>query len=401
MDPQQLFRLTTQGVAEIFPGGADALAERLQKARASGQTLRVKLGVDPTRPDLHLGHTVCLRKLRQFQDAGHTAILLIGDFTAQIGDPTGKSEARPRLTPEEVEYNARTYLEQARLVLDFDTPGRLELRRNSEWLTGMNLNEIIGLLSAMSVAQMLAKEDFGERYTKGTPIYLHEFLYPLMQGYDSVALDADIELGGVDQKFNLLVGRDLQGRFKQKQQLGLVVPLLVGLDGVKKMSKSLDNYVGLTEDPLTMYSKLEKTPDALVENYFELLSELPISGLPTSARERQKLLALTVTGQFHSVEIAKQAQLDAINLTSEKGQGSDQVPVFAFTALAFPLPLAQLLKEAGLVESSSEGRRQIQNGGVRLNGQKLTDPKHTFVGLDELEGAVLQVGKKQFRRLVT
>lgn len=392
MDQEQFQRLSEQGVAEIFPGGAQALAERLN----TGKPLRVKLGIDPTRPDLHLGHAVVLRKLRQLQDLGHTAILLIGGFTAQIGDPTGKSETRPRLSADEVKANARTYLDQARLVLDFD---RLEVRDNSEWLGGLDLSQIIRILASTSVAQMLAKEDFRQRYEQDTAIYLHEFLYPLLQGYDSVALDADIELGGTDQRFNLLMGRHLQALYGKAPQLALTVPLLVGLDGVKKMSKSLDNYVGFTEDPLTMYSKLEKTPDALVDTYFELLTDMPVQQLPATARERQKALALAITSLLHSPAQAVQAQKDAASLLFGSGAG-ENVPEVQLGSLVFPVRLAKILQLAGLTPSVSEGMRQIKNGAVRLDQQKVSDPQYEIAEAAAIQNAVLQVGKKQFRRLV-
>ena len=264
-----------RGMADLFPAGegpgssdADqALDARLVEAAADGRPLRVKLGIDPTGSDIHLGHSILFRKLRAFQDAGHTAVLIIGDFTARIGDPTGKSSTRVQLTAEQVEANATTYLQQlgqgqdpAHALLDFDTPGRLEVRRNSEWLAGLNLPQVIELLATSTVGQMLAKEDFAKRYGSGTPIVLHEFLYPLLQGYDSVAVRADIELGGTDQKFNVAMGRDLQRHWRQRPQFGLLLPILPGLDGVQKMSKSLGNTVGLSEDPLSMYSKLKRCP---------------------------------------------------------------------------------------------------------------------------------------------
>jgi len=398
LDPIKL--LTEKGVAEIFPNSpTESLQARLS---TSDRSLRIKLGIDPTRPDLHLGHAVVLRKMRQFQDAGHIAVLIIGDFTAQIGDPTGKSEARPRLTSEEVAYNAKTYFEQARKILDFDTPEKLELRYNSEWLGTLDLQVIISLLSSMTVGQMLAKEDFSERYGQGTPIYLHEFLYPLMQGYDSIIIDSDVELGGTEQKFNILVGRDLQTRRSGSVQFGLLVPLLVGLDGVQKMSKSLDNYVGLTEDPLSMYSKLEKVPDALVPRYFELLTDVDLATLPTNPRERQKLLALTITSQYHSPEAAQQAQQDAEKIVLS-GNTTDlgQIPEFAVDSIAkFPVPLAYLLKASGMCSSNNEAKSQITNGGVRLDGEKIQDVDRAFASAVELAGKVLQVGKKKFLRLV-
>lgn len=391
-------RLTERGVVEIFPGGGAALAKRLAD---SDRPLRIKLGIDPTRPDLHLGHTVALRKLRQFQDAGHTAILLIGDFTAQIGDPTGRSEARPRLSAKDVKTNSETYLEQARKILDFDTPGRLEIRRNSEWLGQLTLTQIVELQAQMTVGQMLAKEDFSKRYESGTPIYLHEFLYPLLQGYDSVALRADVELGGTDQKFNLLCGRDLQQWKAQSPQFGLLLPLLEGLDGFQKMSKSLDNYVGLTDDPLSMYSKLEKVPDTLVPKYFELLTDLAPDSLPEGPRDRQILLATEIVSQYHSAEAAEQAKQAARDLTSKgSSDATSAIPECSLASVNFPAKLPYLLRETGLCKSSSDARRQVQNGGVRLDGDKATDPHQEFAAPEELYNRVLQVGKKKFLRLV-
>ena len=399
-DQTNLSTLLERGVVEIFPDSeADNLGARIQK---SDRPLRIKLGIDPTRPDLHLGHTVALRKLRQFQDAGHKAILIIGDFTAQIGDPTGRSEARPRLTPEEVTYNADTYLEQAKKILDF-SGDRFELRRNGEWLNKLDLQQIINLQASMTVGQMLAKEGFSDRYEKGNPIYLHEFLYPLLQGYDSIAIDSDVELGGTDQKFNILVGRDLQLKDKNRQgkpaQFGLLLPLLVGLDGVQKMSKSLGNYVGITDEPLSMYSKLEKVPDALVDKYFELLTDIDLGTLPENPREKQKQLALEIVGQYHSPEVALQAQRDAEQIVLA-GNTTDlgDIPEFDLAQINFPVPLHYLVKVSGLCKSNSEAQSQIKNGAVKLDGEKLGD--RTFASVDELSGKVLQVGKKKFLRLV-
>ncbi|MFZ4730392.1 MAG: tyrosine--tRNA ligase [Pseudanabaena sp.] len=394
-----LSTLLERGIVEIFPDSeADNLRDRIQK---SDRPLRIKLGIDPTRPDLHLGHTVALRKLRQFQDAGHKAVLIIGDFTAQIGDPTGRSEARPRLTPEEVTYNAETYLEQAKKILDFSSD-RFELRRNGEWLNKLDLQQIINLQASMTVGQMLAKEGFSDRYEKGNPIYLHEFLYPLLQGYDSVAIDSDVELGGTDQKFNILVGRDLQLKDPNRQgkpaQFGLLLPLLVGLDGVQKMSKSLGNYVGITDEPLSMYSKLEKVPDALVDKYFELLTDIDLATLPENPREKQKQLALAIVGQYNSLEVARQAQQDAEQIVLA-GNTADlgDIPEFDLSQINFPAPLHYLVKASGLCKSNSEAQSQIKNGAVKLDGEKLGD--RTFATVDELSGKVLQVGKKKFLRL--
>jgi tyrosyl-tRNA synthetase len=401
--PQSQTNLATlleRGVVEIFPNSeSDNLADRLPK---SDRPLRIKLGIDPTRPDLHLGHTVALRKLRQFQDAGHKAVLIIGDFTAQIGDPTGRSEARPRLTPEEVAYNAETYLDQAKKILDFSSD-RFELRRNGEWLNKLDLQQIITLQASMTVGQMLAKEGFSDRYEKGNPIYLHEFLYPLLQGYDSVAIDSDVELGGTDQKFNILVGRDLQLKDKNRQgkpaQFGLLLPLLVGLDGVQKMSKSLGNYVGLTDEPLSMYSKLEKVPDALVDTYFELLTDIDIATLPANPREKQKQLAKAIVGQYYSPDIALQAQQDAESIVlAGNTTNLGDIPEFDLKQINFPAPLHYLVKASGLCKSNSEAQSQIKNGAVKLDGEKLGD--RTFATVEELSGKVLQVGKKKFLRLI-
>jgi tyrosyl-tRNA synthetase len=387
-----------RGVVEIFPGGSEALAQRLRHA---DRPLRIKLGIDPTRPDLHLGHTVALRKLRQFQDAGHRAILLIGDFTAQIGDPTGQSEARPRLSAQEVLENAKTYLEQAGRILDFDTPGRLEIRYNSEWLARLTLEELVSLQAQVTLGQMLAKEDFASRYQTGTPVYLHEFLYPLLQGYDSVVLEADVELGGTDQKFNLLMGRDLQLWRGQSPQFGLLLPLLEGLDGYQKMSKSKNNYVGLTEDPLTMYSKLEKVPDHVIEHYFELLTSFSLKDLPDNPRERQILLAKTLVSQYHSPEAAEDAANTARSLVLQGQVGSGAtLPEYSLSHLTFPAKLSYILRETGLCKSAAEARRQISQGAVKLEGKKIEDPDLEFQSASDLLNQVLQIGKKSFLKLV-
>lgn len=400
--PTQFERIY-RGISEVFPDQPDAsdpdqnLVQRLLKG---DRPLRVKLGIDPTGAEIHLGHSIPVRKLRAFQDAGHTAVLIIGDFTARIGDPTGKSEVRRQLTEADVKANAKTYLDQVRPILDFDTPGRLEVRYNSEWLAGLDLSKILALLSTMTVGQMLAKEGFSERYSKGDPVFLHEFLYPLMQGYDSVAVQSDVELGGTDQKFNIAVGRDLQRHFGLKPQFGLLLPLLLGTDGSQKMSKSLGNYVGLQEDPLSMYSKLEKVPDALIDDYFELLTPFDLKSLPKNPRDRQKLLALEVTGQFHGEAAAQQAQQAAISLVQGSGEPAAGVPEFSLAGVDFPAKLFYLVGATKLCASSSEARRQIQGGAVRLDGEKMSDPNQEFASADELVGKVVQVGKKKFARLM-
>lgn len=393
-----------RGISEIFPDRPNSLDATENLARRLAQTdrpMRVKLGIDPTGADIHLGHSIPVRKLRAFQDAGHTAILIIGDFTARIGDPTGKSEVRRQLTTEEVAQNAQTYLEQVRPILDFETPGRLEIRYNSEWLSLLSLEKILELLSTMTVGQMLAKEGFALRYEAENPIYLHEFLYPLMQGYDSVAVAADVELGGTDQKFNLAVGRDLQRHFGQTPQFGILMPILIGTDGVQKMSKSLGNYVGLSEDPLTMYSKLEKTPDSLLEQYFELLTDLPLETLPENPRDRQKLLAKEIVTQYRGKEAAEQAQQAAITLVQgDTKQTGAAVPEFSLASVQFPAKLFYILSTTGLCQSGGEGRRQIQGGAVRLDGDRISDVNLSFDSPDALYGRVLQVGKNKFVRLV-
>ncbi len=398
------FQWIYRGVTEVFPDQPDADSEQdnlLVRLQQSDRPLRIKLGIDPTGAEIHLGHSIPVRKLRAFQDAGHTAVLIIGDFTARIGDPTGKSEVRKQLTTDEVKSNAATYLDQVRSILDFDTPGRLEIRYNSEWLSTLDLSQILEIFATMTVGQMLAKEGFAERYEKGTPVFLHEFFYPLMQGYDSVAVQADVELGGTDQKFNIAVGRDLQRHFGLKPQFGMLLPLLIGSDGIQKMSKSLDNYVGLQEDPLTMYSKLEKTSDATIEQYFELLTRLPLDTLPENPRDRQKLLALEITRQFHGEAAAQQAQQDAVNLVQGgDGGAAASVPEFSLGAVNFPAKAFYLLGATPLCASSSEARRQIQGGAVKLEGDRLADPNIVFEQPTDLYGQVLQVGKKKFVRLV-
>ena len=400
-----------RGMADLFPAGDpsdvdQSLSARLAAAEAEGRPLRVKLGIDPTGSNIHLGHSILFRKLRAFQDAGHTAVLIIGDFTARIGDPTGKSATRVQLSKNDVAVNASTYLRQlgqdqpkATALLDFETPGRLEVRYNSEWLEGMDLPAVIGLLGTGTVGQMLAKEDFSNRYSSGTPIALHEFLYPLLQGYDSVAVNADVELGGTDQKFNVAMGRDLQRHFGRGTQFGLLLPILVGLDGAQKMSKTLGNTVGLEDDPLSMYSKLEKVGDAAINDYVTLLTDLNVEALPENPREKQKAMALAVTATRHGIDAAAKAQLDAANLVGGAGDASADVPEASLLAVNFPAKAFYLMSAVGICASSSEARRQIKGGAARLDGEKITDPNQEFASAADLDGRVLQVGKKTFRRL--
>jgi tyrosyl-tRNA synthetase len=399
----QKFAWLRRGVNEIFPDQTDSTneSENLeQRLATSNRPLRVKLGIDPTGTEIHLGHSIPVRKLRAFQDAGHTAVLIIGDFTARIGDPTGKSEVRRQLTEEMALNNANNYLDSLRPILDFDTPGRLEVRYNSEWLSKLDLAKILELLATMTVGQMLAKEGFAERYETQNPIYLHEFLYPLMQGYDSVAVEADVELGGTDQKFNIAVGRDLQKHFGQQPQFGMLMPILIGTDGVQKMSKSLGNYIGLQDDPLTMYSKLEKIPDNLLSQYFELLTNLPLDQLPEQPRDRQKLLALDVLTQYRGKEAALQAQQAAMSLIQGDTTNTSAVPEFSLISVQFPAKLFYILSASGLCKSSGEGRRQIQGGAVRIDGDRIEQVDLTFDSPNDLYERVLQVGKNKFVRFV-
>jgi tyrosyl-tRNA synthetase len=407
----------SRGLADLFPASLEpgasldpqqSLGARLAEAGRQSRPLRIKLGIDPTGSDIHLGHSILFRKLRAFQDAGHTAVLIIGDFTARIGDPTGKSATRVQLSAAEVEANAETYLVQLglgqdpeRALLDFTTPGRLEVRRNSEWLASLDLPQVIELLGTSTVGQMLAKEDFANRYGSGTAIALHEFLYPLLQGYDSVQVQADVELGGTDQKFNVAMGRDLQRHFGQRPQFGLLLPILPGLDGVQKMSKSLGNTVGLDEDALSMYSKLEKVPDGAVNDYLTLLTDLDLAALPENPRQRQQAMALAITAARHGLAAARSAQADAGLLVSGgagAGAAEAEVPEVSLAAVNFPAKAFYLLGAVG-ISTSSEAKRRIDRGEVKLDGVKI-DPQREFSSPAELDGLILQWDKKTFRRFV-
>jgi tyrosyl-tRNA synthetase len=394
-----------RGVSDIFPNipnsanPAENLAAKLEQTE---HPLRIKFGIDPTGVDVHLGHSIPIRKLRAFQDLGHTAVLIFGDFTARIGDPTGKSEVRRQLTEADVAANVATYIEQIRPILDFDTPDRLEIRYNSEWLSQLSLPKTLQLLSTMTVSQMLAKEGFAERYGQGDPVYLHEFLYPLMQGYDSVVVHSDVELGGTDQKFNIAVGRDLQRFFDQTPQFGILMPILSGTDGVQKMSKSLNNYVGLGEDPVSLYSKLEKVPDSVIDQYFELLTDLNLDQLPENPRDRQKLLALEIVRQLRGESIARQTQQSVIGMIQYGAVTNVEiVPEFSLEHIQFPVKLFYLLNASGLCTSSGDARRQIQGGAVKLGGKKISQVDWTAEASADLDGQLLQVGKKKFIRFKT
>ena len=401
----------SRGLEDLFPynnsdDSDQNFINKLELSSIKNKPLRVKLGIDPTGTDIHIGHSILFRKLRAFQDAGHVAVLIIGDFTARIGDPTGKSKTRIQLSKDEVESNALNYLEQLGLgkepkesLLDFSTPGRLEIRRNSEWLENLNLSKVIELLSNSTVGQMLAKEDFSNRYKSGTPISLHEFLYPLLQGYDSVAINSDVELGGTDQKFNIAMGRDLQRAFGQKPQFGMLLPILVGLDGTQKMSKSLDNIVGINEDSLSMYSKLEKVPDDLIHSYLTLLTDENLNDLSSNPRELQKFMALKITSNFKGAEAAKKAQLNSEKLVLGTQDFLEEMPEGSVSKVNFPAKAFYLFSKMELCSTSSEARRQILGGGVRIDGEKIIDPNLEFDNPDELIGKILQVGKKKFLRV--
>ncbi len=387
---------------EIKRGADELLVEaELKQKLASGKPLRIKAGFDPTAPDLHLGHTVLINKLRSLQDMGHHILFLIGDFTGMIGDPTGKNATRPPLTKEAVAENARTYTEQVFKILD---PEKTEVVFNSTWMGKMDASDMIRLAATHTVARMLERDDFRKRYTSEQPIAIHEFLYPLIQGYDSVALKADMELGGTDQKFNLLMGRELQGHFGQSRQCILMMPLLEGLDGVNKMSKSLGNYVGINEPPNEIFGKLMSVPDTLMWRYIELLS---FESLATIQKWRQEVeagrnprdikvgFAQEIVARFHS-KAAAEAALADFEARFRQGALPDDMPEISVPAPAGSLPIANVIKEAGLTATTSEAMRMIQQGGVRLDGEKVSDK-----ALQLAKGAsvVLQIGKRKFARV--
>ena len=375
----------------------EEFAQKLARSAATGTPLRIKLGLDPTAPDIHIGHTVVLNKMRQLQDLGHSVIFLIGDFTSLIGDPSGRNQTRPPLTREQIEANAKTYFEQAALVLDRE---KTEIRYNSEWSLPLGADGMIKLASRYTVARMLERDDFTKRFQAGVPISIHEFLYPLMQGYDSVALQSDLELGGTDQKFNLLVGRELQKQYGQEPQCILTMPLLEGLDGVEKMSKSKNNYVGISEKPSDMFGKLMSISDELMWRYFGLLSFRSIEEIAGFRRECQAgrnprdfkvLLAQEIVARFHSQADAERA-LEDFNHRA-KGGVPDDIP--EVTLSGAPLPIGQLLKQAGLVPSTSEALRNIEQSGVRIDGTTITDKALKV----EPGTYVVQVGKRRFARV--
>ena len=391
----QALEVTLRGVDELLP--KEDWVQKLAKSAATGVPLRIKLGLDPTAPDIHLGHTVVLNKMRQLQDLGHQVIFLIGDFTTLIGDPSGRNSTRPPLTAEQIQANAQTYYTQAAKVLD---PARTEVRYNSEWCDKLGARGMIELSAKYTVARMMERNDFHTRFTEGSSISLHEFLYPLLQGYDSVALKADLELGGTDQKFNLMMGRHLQAEYGQEQQCVLTMPLLVGLDGVHKMSKSKNNYIGITEDANTMFAKVLSISDELMWDWYTLLSfkslaeiaalkaEIAAGGNPKHAKVA---LAKEITARFHSAEAAEAAEQDFNNRA--KGGIPEDIPALSLSGA--PMGIGALLKQANLAPSTSEANRLIDGGGVRIDGAVVSDR-----GLKVEAGTfVVQVGKRKFARV--
>ena len=387
--------VSLRGSEELIP--QDEWLKKLARSEATGTPLRIKLGLDPTAPDIHVGHTVVLNKMRQLQDLGHTVIFLIGDFTSLIGDPSGRNTTRPPLTPEQIKANAETYYRQASLVLD---PARTEIRYNSEWSDPLGARGMIALAAKYTVARMMERNDFNDRFKAGQPISVHEFLYPLMQGYDSVALKSDLELGGTDQKFNLLMGRHLQAEYGQEPQCILTMPLLEGLDGVEKMSKSKNNYIGISEDPNTMFAKVLSISDVLMWRWYTLLSfksEADIAALQREVeagrnpKDAKVALAKEITARFHSAAAADAAEQDFVNRS--KGGVPDEIADISLSGA--PLGIAALLKMAGLATSTGDGNRLIEGGGVRVDSSVVSDK-----ALKLSAGVyVVQVGKRKFARV--
>ena len=392
---RQALEISLRGVDELLP--QDEWLKKLVRSEATGQPLRIKLGLDPTAPDIHLGHTVVLNKMRQLQDLGHQVIFLIGDFTSLIGDPSGRNSTRPPLTAEQIKANAETYYTQAAKVLD---PARTEIRYNSEWCDQLGARGMIELSAKYTVARMMERNDFHQRFSEGNSISLHEFLYPLMQGYDSVALKSDLELGGTDQKFNLLMGRHLQQEYGQEPQCVLTMPLLVGLDGEHKMSKSKNNYIGITEDANTMFAKVLSISDTLMWNWYTLLSFKSLAEIAAlkaeveggrNPKDAKVLLAKEITARFHSAALADAAEQDFNNRS--KGGIPDQIDEVSLSGA--PLGIGALLKQANLAPSTSEANRLIDGGGVRVDGTAISDR-----GLKLESGTyVVQVGKRKFARV--
>lgn len=389
--------LLKRGTVEIFTEAE--LAEKLSIAAKEGRQLRIKLGLDPTSPDIHLGHTVVLRKMRQFQDLGHKAVLIIGDYTARIGDPTGQNSTRPILSPEQIVENAKTYFEQAGKILD-TSEEKLETRYNGEWLAKLTLIELIQIAAKKTVAQMLQRDTFKKRMQAGIDVYTHEFLYPLMQGYDSVMIKSDVELGGTDQTFNNLVGRDIQKAYGQSQQIVITMPILVGLDGTEKMSKSKGNYIGVTDEPNDMFGKVMSISDDMMENYFTLLTDLPTDKIAelvdpgkTHPKEAKVLLGKTIVAQFYDAAAANLAAAEFEKVFAQ-GQLPDEIPEVELKPE--PVPLKKLLIVCKLVDTGGEAKRMCAQLAISINGGKVTDPN---AQITPAGGMVIQVGKRKFARI--
>ncbi|MBI4848305.1 MAG: tyrosine--tRNA ligase [Nitrospirae bacterium] len=398
--PEQQLQVIKRGVVEILV--EEDLIRKLDRSYQTNTPLKIKAGFDPTAPDIHLGHTVLLEKMRQFQDLGHEVVLIIGDFTGMIGDPTGRSEVRKPLTKDNVLKNAETYKAQVFKVLD---PGRTQIRFNSEWLEKMTAIEIIRLQAKQTVARMLEREDFKQRFENHSPISIHEFIYPLLQGYDSVVLKADIETGGTDQKFNLLMGRALQQEYGQAQQALVLMPLLEGTDGVKKMSKSLGNYIGITEQPKDMFGKIMSISDELMLRYYELLSRISIDELSklkegiknnsVHPMEAKKSLAFEIVERYHGKEAAEKAKEEFGHIFKDKGM-PDDIPVFKLGPADAEIWLPKIMKLSGLVKSTGEGIRLIKQGGVSVGNEKWDDPDKKLPAGEYL----LKVGKRRFLKIL-
>jgi len=391
-------QLLKRGTMEVFTEAE--LAQKLAEAARAGRQLRVKLGLDPTSPDIHLGHTVVLRKMRQFQDLGHRAVLIIGDYTARIGDPTGQNSTRPILSPEQIEQNAKTYFEQAGKILDTSAE-KLEVRYNSQWLEKLTLMELIQIAAKKTVAQMLQRDTFKKRLQADVDVYTHEFLYPLMQGYDSVMIQSDVELGGTDQTFNNLVGRDIQKGYDQPPQIVITMPILVGLDGREKMSKSKGNYVGVTDEPNDMFGKVMSISDDMMEDYFTLLTDLPadeiaklVDPAKTHPKEAKVLLGKTIVSEFYDDATAESAAAEFDKVFAQ-GQLPDEIPEFSVPAEA--ISLKQLLLACKLVETGGEAKRMCGQSAVSIDGEKMPDPNAHIIPAD---GMTIQVGKRRFARLL-
>jgi len=393
----QQVQLLKRGTVEVFTEAE--LAQKLTDAAQKGRQLRIKLGLDPTSPDIHLGHTVVLRKMRQFQDLGHKAVLIIGDYTALIGDPTGQNSTRPILSPEKIEENAKTYFEQAGKILD-TSEEKLEVRHNSEWLAKLTLMELIQIAAKKTVAQMLQRDTFKKRLAADIDVYTHEFLYPLMQGYDSVMVASDVELGGTDQTFNNLVGRDIQKAYGQPPQIVITMPILVGLDGVEKMSKSKGNYIGVTDEPNDMFGKVMSISDDLMENYFTLLTDERtekiaelIDPARTHPKEAKVFLGKTIVAQFYDVAAADAAAAHFDKVFAQK-QLPDEIPTFQIGSGI--VTVKQVLLSSGLVETGGQAKRMVAQGAVTIAGQRMQDPNAEITPED---GSVVKVGPRRFAQM--